>query len=201
MRVSALLLQSKNNHKSSAKQITDILRIIKEVPGCEYAAQLPKTCKMLVNVLSRYSQTPAYRYDLCPNATCTMVYRNQYKSAQRCPKCNTSRHPGKGRGCTMLYHSLVDHGRELFGNEASARCVCHLCNLFVCASMACAALVLQSARVGTRQCNSTLNNTIYYPLEYVQTATNLAGITEYGCTVAPILPACQQVLKMNRLCC
>ena len=97
MRVSALLLQSKNNHKSSAKQITDILRIIKEVPGCEYAAQLPKTCKILVNVLSRYSQTPAYRYDLCPNATCTMVYRNQYKSARRCPKCNTSRHPGKGR--------------------------------------------------------------------------------------------------------
>lgn len=50
-----------------------------------------------------------------------MVHRNQYKSVQHCPKCNTSRHPGKGRGCTMLYHSLVDHGRELFGNEASAR--------------------------------------------------------------------------------
>lgn len=100
----------------------------------------------------------------------------------------------------MLYHSLVDHGRELFGNEASARCVCHLCNLFVCAGLACAALALQSARVGTRQCNTTLS-TIYYPLEDVHPATNLAGIMEYGCTVAPILPASQQVLKMNRHCC
>lgn len=121
IQVSALLLQSKNNHRSSANQITDILRILKKVPGCEYASQLPKSCKMLVTVLSRYCQIPAYRYDLCPNPICTMVYRNQFKSLQSCPKCMSVRHPGRGKGCTMLYHSLVDHGRQLFGSETSAK--------------------------------------------------------------------------------
>ena len=157
MRVSAMLLQSKNNHRSSANQITDILRILKEVPGCEYAAQLPRTCKMLVNVLSRYGQTPAYRYDLCPKSTCTMVYRNQFKSLQRCPKCCTLRHPGKGRGCTMLYHSLVDHARELFANEASARCVALYLPSLPLLLVACISLCLHNTVTSRRVLERTLN--------------------------------------------
>lgn len=82
---------------------------------------IPDTFAKCQARLLSMSKQHLYTYDLCQNADCNMVYRNDYKAARRCPLCKAARYDDNNRARTMQYLSLAEFLQAFFANKDLAR--------------------------------------------------------------------------------
>lgn len=63
-----------------------------------------------------------YRYDLCSNRSCNMVYRCEYKADTQCHVCSAARYRQAQR--TMMYAPISGWVQDLNSSRAGARSSC-----------------------------------------------------------------------------
>lgn len=77
----------------------------------------------VLKTLEQLSDQVPYVYDICSNPECAMVYRGEFATAEKCPRCTWDRrHPNSQRAKKkLLYFSIADWLKGLFSNAELAQ--------------------------------------------------------------------------------
>ncbi|GAX85928.1 hypothetical protein CEUSTIGMA_g13344.t1 [Chlamydomonas eustigma] len=106
----AIKLQHKNSAKAfdnSVSAMLDAKHVSSEFKAAlnQWAPNYKKALSFMERLGS--GETEMFKYDICGNSDCCMVYRAQFRDALSCPACGCPRYNGSGRPMRTMFYMPI----------------------------------------------------------------------------------------------